>query len=81
LSGLCFTYLRAFPALFLAEVFAAEGFAAEVLASALTGARALLTESDFDLAGFFAEAFFTALADSASSASVSFGSALAFLVF
>src|SRR5215471_545839 len=77
LSGFCFTYPRAFPALFFADVFA--GFAAEVLASALTGARALLTASDLDLAGFFAEDFFTALADSASSASISLGSALAFL--
>ena len=34
------------------------GLAAEVLASALTGARALLTESVFGLAAFFAAAFF-----------------------
>src|SRR5215472_2077271 len=59
-SCFCFTYPRAFPALFLAGVFAAAfGFAADVLAAAATGARALLTASDFGLvAAFFTAAFF-----------------------
>src|SRR5258707_6525249 len=57
LSGLLFTYPRALPALFFAGVFdAGGGFAADVLAADATGARALLTASDFG----FAAAFFTA---------------------
>src|SRR2546421_9777312 len=58
-SGLRFTYPSALPALFLAGAFAAgAGFAADVLAAGATGARALLTASDFGLlAAFFTAAF------------------------
>ena len=54
-----FTYPRALPALFLAGVLdGLAGLAADVLAADATGARALLTESDFGFAGaFFAAAF------------------------
>src|SRR5262249_35702402 len=45
------------------------GFDAEVLASAATGARALLAASDFGLAAFLATAFFAGFA-AASSPSV-----------
>src|SRR6187402_2587881 len=59
LSCFLFTYPRALPALFFAGVFgAAAGFAADVLAADATGARALLTASDFGFAvAFFAAAF------------------------
>src|SRR6185436_2002381 len=54
-----FTYPRALPALFLAGVLdGAAGLAADVLAADATGARALLTDSDFGFAAaFFAAAF------------------------
>src|SRR5207237_9563547 len=57
LSCFLFTYPRALPALFFAGVLGAvAGFAADVLAADATGARALLTASDFG----FAVAFFAA---------------------
>src|SRR6478609_4214062 len=80
-SGFRFTYPRALPALFLAGAFACvAGFAADVLA-AFTGARALLTASDFGLAGAFFTAAFLAGFDAASPSAFAGLAALAFLPF
>src|SRR6186713_2053488 len=58
LSYLRFTYPRALPALFFAGVLGAVGgFAADVLAADPTGARALLTASDFGFAAAFLAGF------------------------
>src|SRR5207245_929061 len=70
LSCFLFTYPRALPALFFAGVLGAvAGFAADVLAADATGARALLTASDFGFAAaFFAGAFLAGFGASASAA-------------
>ena len=66
-SCFVFTYPRALPALFFAGVLGAVGGFAEVLAAAATGARALLTASDFGLvAAFFTVAFLAGLGASRS---------------
>src|SRR6185436_15675728 len=64
------TYPRALPALFFAGVLGAvAGFAADVLAADATGARALLTASDFGFgAAFFAAAFLAGFGASGSTA-------------
>src|SRR4051812_29888685 len=81
LSCFLFTYPRALPALFFAGVLGAvEGFA-DVLAAVATGARALLTASDFGFAAaFFAAAFLAGFGASGSAAlaAVFFGAAFFF---
>src|SRR5438309_10263484 len=79
LSCFLFTYPRALPALFFAGVLGAvAGFAADVLAADATGARALLTASDFGFAAaFFAAAFLAGFgaSESAALAAAFFGAA------
>jgi hypothetical protein len=75
LSCFLFTYPRALPALFFAGVLeAGAGFATDVFAEEATGARALLTASDFG----FAAAFFTAAFLAGFGASGSVGALAAF---
>src|SRR4051795_5100276 len=80
LSCFLFTYPRALPALFFAGVLGAvAGFAADVLAADATGARALLTASDFGFAAaFFAAAFLAGFGASGSVGALGLALAAAF---